>query len=282
METFGTVSEGALRLGAFLGIFLVMALLELARPRRTQHASKTRRWATNLLIAGIDTLVVRLMALLAVPIAAVAAAAWAQSNGWGVLNWMALPSWVEIILAMVVLDLAIYGQHVASHKIPILWRLHQVHHTDVEFDVTTAVRFHPIEIALSMLWKIVVVIALGASPWAVILFEIVLNGCAMFHHANFALPLWLDAIVRKILVTPDMHRVHHSVHRDEHDTNYGFNLSIWDRLFSTYTAQPREGHLGMTIGQNRHLNDNPTYLGWSLQLPFMPLGKRNQKKLSGK
>jgi len=275
MNGLDTINEGVLRLGAFLGIFLAMALLEIALPRRTQKASKAKRWTTNLLIAGIDSLLVRLLAMLAVPVAAVAAAAWAASRGWGLLNMIGLPAWVEIVAAMIVLDLAIYGQHVASHKVPALWRLHKVHHTDVEFDVTTAVRFHPVEIGLSMVWKVLVVIALGASPWAVVLFEIALNGCAMFNHANLALPAWLDAVIRKIIVTPDMHRVHHSIHRDEHDTNFGFNLSCWDHVFGTYTQQPRDGHTGMTIGQATHLNDNPTRLGWSLRLPFLKQNKRN-------
>lgn len=288
MDTLASygISETALRLGAFLGILLIMALLELVIPRRMPRETKWRRWITNLTIAGIDAAVVRLMALLAVPVAAVAAAVWAQANGWGLLNWLNIPEWIALPVAIVVLDLAIYAQHVASHKFPILWRLHKVHHTDVEFDVTTAVRFHPIEIALSMLWKIAVVLALGASPWAVILFEVILNGCAMFNHANITLPGWLDRIVRLVLVTPDMHRVHHSVYRSEHDTNYGFSLSIWDKLFGTYKAQPHDGHVDMVIGQKSHLNDNPTRLGWSLRLPFRrPSGTNydiDQKKLSGK
>ncbi|MEM8743699.1 MAG: sterol desaturase family protein [Pseudomonadota bacterium] len=288
METLNAygISEAALRLSVFLGIFAILALLELAIPRRKARHTKLRRWLTNLSIAGIDTVVVRLMTLLAVPLAAVAAAAWAQANGWGLLNWLDVPGWIALPLAIVVLDLAIWGQHVASHKIPMLWRLHKVHHTDVEFDVTTAVRFHPIEIGLSMLWKIVVVLALGASPWAVVLFEVILNGCAMFNHANITLPQWLDRVVRLFLVTPDMHRVHHSVYRSEHDTNYGFSLSIWDRVFGTYKAQPHDGHVDMVIGQKSHLNENPTKLGWSLRLPFRtPSGTAydiDQKKLSGK
>ncbi|MDA7946820.1 MAG: sterol desaturase family protein [Hyphomicrobiaceae bacterium] len=288
METLTTmgISETTLRLSAFVGIFAVLALLELAIPRRKPRRTKLRRWFTNLSIAGIDAAVVRLMALLAVPVAAVAAAAWAQANGWGLLNWLDMSAWIALPVAIILLDLAIYGQHVASHKIPLLWRLHKVHHADVEFDVTTAVRFHPVEIALSMLWKILVVLALGASPWAVVLFEVILNGCAMFNHANITLPQWLDRIVRLVLVTPDMHRVHHSVYRSEHDMNYGFNLSIWDRLFGTYKAQPHDGHVDMAIGQKSHLNDNPTRLGWSLRLPFRPpSGTRydiDQKKLSGK
>lgn len=283
MSNFLSFDETVLRLAAFVGIFLALAILELALPRRTPGQGKARRWLTNLTIAGIDSLVLRLMALMAVPVAAVAAAAWAETQGWGLLNAVSWPAWLEIILAMIVLDLAIYGQHVASHKIPLLWRLHKVHHTDVDFDVTTAVRFHPVEIALSMLWKIVVVFALGASPWAVVLFEITLNGCAMFNHANIALPGWLDKIIRATLVTPDMHRVHHSIHRDEHDTNYGFCLSVWDRLFRTYTSQPRDGHLTMTIGQKMHLNDDPKRLSWSLSLPFLPQRTTSaQKKLKGK
>ena len=285
LTTYG-ISEATLRLSVFLGIFAVLALLELAVPRRKARHTKLRRWLTNLSIAGIDTVVVRLMTLLAVPLAAVAAAAWAQANGWGLLNWLDVPGWIALPLAIVILDLAIWGQHVASHKIPVLWRLHKVHHTDVEFDVTTAVRFHPIEIALSMLWKIVVVLALGASPWAVVLFEVILNGCAMFNHANITLPQWLDRAVRLVLVTPDMHRVHHSVYRSEHDMNYGFNLSIWDRLFGTYKAQPHDGHVDMVIGQKSHLNEDPTKLGWSLRLPFRPPSGTefdiDQKKLSGK
>ncbi len=283
METLSSIGEAPLRLAAFAGIFAVMALLELAMPRRQPGQGKKQRWFTNLMITGIDSLVIRAMAMLSVPLAAVAAAAWAESAGWGILNWLEWPGWLEIFLAMIVLDLAIYGQHVASHKIPMIWRLHKVHHSDVDIDVTTALRFHPIEIALSMLWKIIVVMALGASPWAVVLFEVTLNGCAMFNHANFALPLWLDRVVRMLIVTPDMHRVHHSIHVQEFNTNYGFNLSIWDRLFKTYTDQPRDGHLGMTIGQKNHLDENPKKLVWSLMLPFSSSSRAaGQKKLNGK
>jgi sterol desaturase/sphingolipid hydroxylase (fatty acid hydroxylase superfamily) len=170
-------------------------------------------------------------------------------------------------LAILIFDFAIWVQHLITHKIPILWRLHQVHHADVDIDVTTAIRFHPIEIALSMLLKIGLVYLLGPAGIAIILFEIILNGTAMFNHANIKLPLWLDKTVRKIIVTPDMHRVHHSVHRHEHDSNYGFSLSIWDRMFGTYIAQPAEGHNGMDIGL-RWQDDRPSKLGWSLLMPF--------------
>ncbi len=165
-------------------------------------------------------------------------------------------------------------QHLVSHKVPIFWRLHKVHHADRDIDVTTAVRFHPVEIALSMVWKIAVVIPLGASPFAVFLFEVILNACAMFNHANIALPGWLDRIVRLFIVTPDMHRVHHSVLRREHDSNYGFNLSLWDRVFRTYTAQPEAGHQGMTLGLTPYQSEDPLRFGWSLALPFRRTRRR--------
>lgn len=266
--------EPLLRFGVFALVFVVMALLEIARPKRKLVAPKGRRWLTNLVIVGIDSLLVRLMAALAVPVVAIAAAVYAEAHGIGLLNLVEWPVWLDVLIAVVVLDLAIWFQHLASHSIPALWRLHQMHHADVDIDVTTAIRFHPIEIALSMVWKIVCVVALGVSPLAVLLFEIILNGCAMFNHANVALPPWLDRGLRTFLVTPDMHRVHHSVIGRELNSNYGFNLAIWDRLFGTYTAQPSQGHDGMTIGLAAYQSDAPTRLGWSLFLPFRKLPPR--------
>jgi sterol desaturase/sphingolipid hydroxylase (fatty acid hydroxylase superfamily) len=265
-------SDGLIRLVVFLSVFLVMALIELALPKRTLIAPKGRRWLTNLGISVAASLVLRLMAMLAVPVAAIAAAFYAQEHHIGLLNNLAWPEWVKVVAALLVLDLAIWAQHLASHKIPILWRLHKVHHADRDIDVTTAVRFHPVEIALSMMWKIVVVVPLGASPFSVFLFEVILNACAMFNHANIALPLPLDRVLRLFIITPDMHRVHHSVLRREHDTNYGFNLSVWDRVFRTYTAQPEGGHLGMTIGLTPYQSEDPTRFGWSLLLPFRRTG----------
>lgn len=286
MDAFAEPSESALRLTAFAIIFAVMALLEFAIPKRTLQHSKRQRWFANIAIAGIDTLLVRLMAVFVIPLAAVAAAEWAATNRFGLFHQIDWPIWLEWLVCIALLDLAIYGQHVASHKIPILWRLHQMHHADVDFDVTTAVRFHPIEIGLSMLWKIVVVLAIGPAAGAVVLFEILLNGTAMFNHANVDLPRPLDRLLRLLLVTPDMHRVHHSVIRQEHDSNYGFNLSIWDRLFRTYTSQPNAGHRGMTIGLAHYQNDAPTGLVWSLRLPFARSHNQaqagSQKTLSGK
>lgn len=277
MELFGGISETAVRFSAFIGIFAIMALLELALPKRELDHSKARRWFTNVAIGGIDSLIVRLMGTFFIPMVAVAAALWAETQGWGLFNWLGWSGWIAVPLSILVLDLAIYGQHVVSHKLPIFWQLHKVHHADVDFDVTTGIRFHPIEIALSMLWKIVIVVALGAPAVAVVLFEVILNGCAMFNHSNIALPSWLDRTLRAVLVTPDMHRVHHSILRREHDTNYGFNLSVWDRLFGTYTDQPEKGHEGMTLGLPPFQGAEPTGLWWSLALPFASRSDRKRR-----
>jgi sterol desaturase/sphingolipid hydroxylase (fatty acid hydroxylase superfamily) len=265
---FQGVSEVGLRFSVFAGVFLLLAGLEVFRPRRRLIANKARRWLTNLSIVGIDGLVVRAMALFAVPLAGTAAAVYASANSIGIFNWTTLPNWLEVLFAVIILDFAIWLQHVATHKVPLLWRLHQVHHADRDIDVTTAIRFHPVEIGLSVLWKMVCVLILGASVPAVIAFEILLNACAMFSHANIALPAPLDRILRTVIVTPDMHRVHHSVLRHEHDSNYGFNLSVWDRLFSTYNETPEKGHDAMTIGLPAYQSDEPTKLSWSLLLPF--------------
>jgi sterol desaturase/sphingolipid hydroxylase (fatty acid hydroxylase superfamily) len=262
------VDDTTLRFVAFLTIFLVLALFELAIPKRRLSAAKRRRWTTNLGIVVLDGVLLRLMASLAVPLTAIAAALWAEQQGVGLLNWTGWPAALELVLAILVLDFAIWLQHVAAHKVPVLWRLHQVHHADRDIDVTTGVRFHPIEIGLSMLWKIVVVLALGAAPLAVLVFEIILNGGSLFTHANIALPRSVDGLLRTVFVTPDMHRVHHSVLRREHDTNYGFNFSVWDRLFGTYTVDPEHGHRGMTIGLSPFQTDRPTEMLWSLKLPF--------------
>ena len=201
------------------------------------------------------------------PLLAVGAAIDAEAQGWGLFNALALPYWVEVVVAILLLDLAIWTQHLVTHKVPLLWRLHRVHHADRDVDVTTAIRFHPVEIALSMLLKIGLVYLLGLPALAVILFEIILNGTAMFNHSNLKLPVGIEAVLRRFLVTPDMHRVHHSIHRDEHDSNYGFALSIWDRIFGTYIPQPRGGHDGMTTGLQWQ-DERPAKLGWSLWLPF--------------
>ncbi|WP_338115317.1 sterol desaturase family protein [Thiocystis minor] len=244
MDSFIQTHEPTLRLAAFLGIFAAMALWELRAPRRALSVSKLRRWSANLGLVVLNTLLLRL----AFPVAAVGLAATATSHGWGLLNQIALPAGVELVLALVALDLAIWAQHVFFHAVPALWRLHRVHHADLDYDLTTGARFHPIEILLSMLIKFAAILVLGPSVVAVILFEVILNGMAMFNHGNVGLTERLDRPLRWLLVTPDMHRVHHSVAADEANSNFGFNLSLWDRLFGTYRDQPRGGHRSMTIG----------------------------------
>ncbi len=271
MLSFEQLDETWIRFAAFAIVFVLVACLELLRPKRHLRARKDRRWLTNLTIVALDSLIVRGMAMLSVPLAALAAAYYAERQGIGLLNVLDAPLWLNVFLTVILLDFAIWLQHVIFHKIPLLWRLHQVHHADPDIDVSTALRFHPIEIAASMIWKIVCVLTLGASAAGVLLFEVILNACAMFSHANLDLPARLDRIVRKLIVTPDMHRVHHSVLRREHDSNYGFNLSIWDRLFGTYRDQPEAGHQGMTIGLPPYQSEAPTRLSWSLLLPFQRL-----------
>jgi len=258
--------EATIRLSVFLGLFALFALLETLAPRRKRRQPRSTRWITNWGITILNTFTLRAVAI-GVPLLAVGAAMDAQTNGWGLLNQIDAPALVEGLAAILFFDFAIWLQHLITHKVPLLWRLHRVHHADVDIDVTTAIRFHPVEIALSMLLKIGLVYLIGPAALAVILFEIMLNGAAMFNHANIKLPLGLDRVVRLVLVTPDMHRVHHSVHRHEHDSNYGFALSIWDRLFGTYIAQPEVGHDDMLIGLEWQ-DARPSRFGWSLGLPF--------------
>jgi len=255
-------NESLIRLSAFLGLFTLFAVIEAIAPRKRRVQSLPRRWFTNLGLIIIDSATMKLL-----PLLAVGAAFDAGLNGWGFFNLVTWPQWVEVTLAIVILDFVIWLQHLITHKIPLLWRFHRVHHADRDIDVTTALRFHPVEILLSMGLKIGVVYILGPSVLAVILFEIILNGTAMFNHANMRLPRWMDRAVRLILVTPDMHRVHHSVYRDEHDSNYGFSLSVWDRLFHTYVAQPKDGHEDMVIGLSWQ-DRRPSNLAWVLALPF--------------
>lgn len=259
-------NEALIRLSIFLGLFAVLALIETLVPRRVRNQTRQRRWFTNWGLTIANTLALRALALV-LPFLAVGAAIDAQAQGWGLFNATSWPMWIEVVLAMLILDFIIWAQHLITHKVPLLWRLHRVHHADVDMDVTTAIRFHPIEIALSMILKIGVIYLLGPAAIAVILFEIMLNGTAMFNHANIRLPLGVDRILRRLLVTPDMHRVHHSVHRHEHDSNYGFALSIWDQMFGTYIAQPKAGHDDMQIGLEWQ-DDRPSKLAWSLTLPF--------------
>ena len=259
-------NETLIRLAVFIGLFVAFAVIETILPRRARPVGRSRRWVTNWGMSVVNTLTMRFMAI-GLPLLAVGAAMDAQGAGLGLLNAVDWPVWVEITLAILFFDFAIWFQHLITHKVPFLWRLHRVHHSDRDLDVTTAIRFHPLEIALSMGIKIGLVYLMGPSALAIILFEIILNGTAMFNHANINIPQSLDRVIRTILVTPDMHRVHHSDKRDEHDSNYGFALSIWDRMFGTYIAQPKQGHDKMTIGLQWQ-DDRPLHFGWSLWLPF--------------
>ncbi|NQU59912.1 MAG: sterol desaturase family protein [Rhodospirillales bacterium] len=237
-------NEQAIRLGIFLGVFALMALWEILSPRRVLTQSKAVRWYSNLGIVAVNTVLARMV----FPMAPIAVALLAQERGWGVLNLYQAPEWCAVLGAVVVLDFAIYLQHVMVHAVPMLWRLHRMHHADLDFDVTTGARFHPIEIILSLAIKMAVIVLIGAPVVAVLIFEVVLNATAMFNHSNVNLPLGLDRVLRWLVVTPDMHRVHHSVVPYETNSNFGFNLPWWDRLFGTYRDQPEKGHDGMTIG----------------------------------
>ncbi len=257
--------EPAIRLGFFLGVFAVVALWEVAAPRRALTVSKTLRWASNLGLVALNTVMLRLL----FPLAAVGVAAFCVKNGWGLINHFQVPFAIAVPLAVIAMDFVIWLQHVMVHAVPALWRLHRVHHADLDYDVTTGARFHPLEIILSMLIKFATIVVLGPPVVAVVIFEVLLNATAMFNHGNIRLPAGLDRVLRWIVVTPDMHRVHHSVEDDETNSNFGFNLPWWDRLFGTYRDQPRAGHVGMSIGI--HGYDNPREvdrLDGMLLLPF--------------
>ncbi|MCU0839966.1 MAG: sterol desaturase family protein [Rhodospirillales bacterium] len=272
MTAFLLDHEGWLRLAAFVGMLIAMLAWERLRPLRAEPNSGRpwlgQRRIANFGLAAIDTILLRLL----LPGAAVGAALWAQVNGIGLFNGSSfvgpVAGAVALLLAIVLLDLAVWVQHVASHKLPVLWRLHRVHHSDVHFDATTAIRFHPIEILASMIYKIGVVIVLGAPAAAVIVFEIVLNASALFNHGNVQLPTAIDRRLRAIIVTPDFHRVHHSVRRCETDSNYGFFLSVWDRLFGTYRSRPQDDPVRMPMGLDGWRQETAQTLPALLAQPF--------------
>ncbi|MBI3434091.1 MAG: sterol desaturase family protein [Proteobacteria bacterium] len=263
--------EPYLRLAAFAGVFAAMALWEIMAPRRQLKVGRRPRWPGNLAVLALDAAFVRVL----LPVAAVGIALLAAERGWGVLRYLDWTAWVDAIAGFLVLDLAIYVQHMIFHRVPVLWRLHRMHHADLDIDVTTGLRFHPVEILLSMLIKMAIVVLVGIPALAVIAFEIVLNATSMFNHSNAAMPLWLDRVVRLFLVTPDMHRVHHSVDPRETHSNFGFNVPWWDRLFGTYRAEPVAGHQGMTIGLPIFRDRNELRIGRLLTQPFRdpPEGK---------
>jgi len=260
-----------LRLGIFIGVLLLMMLLEAVFPKKKRSQARQGRWTTNLALVVINSFTLKLLG----PVTAVVVAEYALDQGLGLLAFspIPLPLYLEIIIGIVLLDFAIYLQHIAFHRIPFLWRLHKVHHVDRDIDVTTGIRFHPVEAVISMLYKCVVILLLGPIALSVIIFEIILNASAMFNHANFSIPKKLDSVLRLLIVTPDSHRVHHSVHVKETNSNYGFFLSVWDRLGGTYIAQPKDTHSGMTIGLSSYQTPKPAMLSWCLLLPFKKINK---------
>jgi sterol desaturase/sphingolipid hydroxylase (fatty acid hydroxylase superfamily) len=264
MESFLLSHEPAVRLGAFLAVFGIIAAWELAAPRRSLRESKALRWTHNLALTVLNSVLVRAV----LPVAAVGVAAFAAERGMGLFNLVRVPQPLTILLSVVALDLVIYLQHLMFHAVPLLWRLHRVHHADLDFDVTTGARFHPIEIGLSMLIKFSIILALGPPAVAVLVFEILLNASSMFNHGNVRMPVPIDRILRHVLVTPDMHRVHHSVDPRETNSNFGFSLPWWDRLFGTYRAEPRDGHEAMTIGIDRFRSPRELWLDRMLLQPL--------------
>ena len=263
-------NEPIIRLACFFAVLLAMMLWERRKPRRALSLPRARRWPANLGIIVVDSIVLRLV----FPVLAVGAAELAAARGWGLFHGLNAPFWLALPASLLILDLAIYTQHVVFHKVAVLWRLHRMHHTDLDFDVTTALRFHPLEIVLSMLIKLVLVTLLGVPAVAVMLFEVILNATAMFNHGNVGLPQRLDRTLRWILVTPDMHRVHHSIRPEETDSNFGFNLPWWDRLFGTYRDQPRDGHTGMRIGLEYFRDRRAIGLDALLLQPFLNPDRR--------
>ena len=267
LEEFLLANEIEVRMGFFFGMLVMIALWEVVAPKRALTVSKGVRWLNNLGLVFFNSFILRVL----FPAAAVGVAAFASENGWGLFNYYSeVPFWLAVVASVVIMDFVIYVQHVMVHAIPVLWRLHRVHHADLDYDVTTGARFHTLEIILSMLIKFATILLLGPPIIAVIIFEIVLNATAMFNHGNISLPKTLDKYLRLLLVTPDMHRVHHSVEDDEANSNFGFSLPWWDRIFGTYRDQPRGGHIGMTIGINKFRE--PKQVAWlpgMLMLPFI-------------
>jgi sterol desaturase/sphingolipid hydroxylase (fatty acid hydroxylase superfamily) len=265
MDNFITANEAVIRLGVFFGVFVLMGVWELLAPRRPLTQSKSTRWLNNIALVLLNTVVLRIV----FPTAAVGVAAYATEQQWGLFNLIDTPAWIAVACSVVFLDGVIYLQHVMFHAVPAFWRLHRVHHADMDFDVTTGSRFHTIEILLSMLIKFAAIILLGPPLVAVVIFEVLLIATAMFNHSNVRLPLTLDRLVRLLVVTPDMHRVHHSHLAHETNSNFGFNLSLWDRLFGTYRAQPDDGHDNMIIGIDTFRNSAQcSHLHRLLLMPF--------------
>jgi len=258
-------NETIIRITCFVSIFILIAAWELLAPRRGLTTSKTTRWVSNLGITFLNPLIIHLL----FPVLAAGMALKAYESDWGILNLLGLPYWLSLIIGVAILDLVIYFQHVVFHAIPLLWRLHMMHHADLDIDVTTGSRFHPIEMVLSMGLKLSAVVLPGPPVMAVLVFEVLLNATSMFNHGNIRLPLKIDRVLRCLVVTPEMHRVHHSVIIRETNSNFGFNLPWWDRLFGTYRDQPAKGHEAMTIGLSQFRDPKKLTLPWLLSLPFI-------------
>lgn len=258
------LNEAALRTSFFVGIFAIMAGWEALAPLRQRAVSRSLRWSNNLALVALDSVIVRM----AFPVTAVSFAGLAAERGWGLINLLGLPFWPALIVSLLLLDLIIYLQHRLFHAVPLLWRLHRVHHADTEFDVTTALRFHPLEIMVSMGIKLAAIAALGAPAQAVLVFEVVLNGAAMFNHANIALPPKAERILRLVLVTPDMHRIHHSAQLEEMNRNFGFNLAWWDRLLGSYCPRPQQDQRAMPIGLDQFRTRRDLWLDRMLLQPL--------------
>jgi len=265
MNMFIIDNELVVRLGCFFGVFIAMGIWELLAPRRTLTSPKSRRWISNLFITLLNSLVVRIF----FPAAAVGMAFMSDWSGWGLFNILRVPSLPAGIMSILLLDLTIYSQHVLFHRVALFWRLHRMHHTDLDIDVTTGSRFHTFEIILSMEIKIVIVVLLGAPAWSVLVFEVLLNATSLFTHSNVRISARADRFLRTIIVTPDMHRVHHSVLTGETNSNFGFNFPWWDRLFGTYRDQPEKGHEAMTIGLPDYQDNKYLTLPWMLAVPFL-------------
>jgi sterol desaturase/sphingolipid hydroxylase (fatty acid hydroxylase superfamily) len=279
VDAFLLANEVPVRLGVFLAIFATMAVWEVLAPRRALREQRSLRWTNNLALTVLNSVLVRAI----LPVAAIGVAAFAAERGMGVLNIFTLPQAWAIVVSVLALDAAIYLQHLMFHAVPLFWRLHRVHHADVDFDVTTGARFHPIEIALSMLIKFAVILLLGPPAVAVLIFEVLLNATSMFNHGNVRLPVRIDRVLRWLVVTPDMHRVHHSIDPRETNSNFGFNLPWWDHLFGTYRAQPRAGHDAMTIGIEQFRERRELWLDRMLLQPFRaasgayPIGRPHER-----
>ncbi|MFH0727553.1 MAG: sterol desaturase family protein [Pseudomonadota bacterium] len=258
-------TEITIRLGFFIGVFVLVAVCEILSPRRALNTSKVSRWFANLVIIGLNPLSLRLV----FPVFPVTMALLATERQWGLLNNVDLPFWLEVGIGVLALDFTIYLQHVLHHAVPALWRLHMVHHADLDYDLTTGLRFHPLEIVVSMGIKLMMVAALGPSALTVLIFEVALNATAMFNHSNIHIPIAVDRVLRLLVVTPDMHRVHHSVVIRETNSNYGFNFPWWDRLLGTYKDQPAKGHTDMVIGLSQFREPRKLSLPRLLILPFV-------------